>query len=191
MSVTAQEVTEVRDWLASYGPDPAGGMTRRLYTTEWLDAQMALKKRFEDLGMTAEFDEVGNLYGILEGTDEPDAAIATGSHVDTVVQGGKLDGALGIFCGYLAVKDLLNTYGAPRKTLMVVSMAEEEGSRFPFAFWGSKNLVGTVPLDEIAGLEDDNGVSFADAMASCGFGPRTKSTSPADRIKTFIELHIE
>lgn len=196
MSVSAEDVESIRSWLASYGSDESGteelrGMTRLLFTPEWLDAQLALKQKFEDLGMVAEFDEVGNLYGTYPGTDGTDDVIATGSHVDTVVHGGQLDGALGIFGGYLAIKNLVETYGAPKKSLRVVSMAEEEGSRFPFVFWGSKNIVGTVPASDIEGVVDNDGVSFADAMAACGFGLRKSPVSPADRIKTFVELHIE
>lgn len=191
MSVTAREVEDIRDWLANFGPDPAGGMSRLLFTKDWLDAQTALRQRFEDLGMEAEFDEVGNLYGTLRGTSGSGRAVACGSHVDTVVQGGKLDGALGIFGGYLAVKDLLERYGRPSKDLMVISMAEEEGSRFPFVFWGSKNLVGKVDPAEIEGIADAEGTYFTDAMRDCGFGPRTSATSKADAINAFVELHIE
>lgn len=191
MGISTEEVVATRDWLASYGPDPDGGMTRLLFSDSWLDAQMALKGKFEDLGMVAEFDEVGNLVGTYPGTDGTGDVIATGSHVDTVVQGGKLDGALGIFGGYLAVKSLIDTYGAPKKSLRIISMAEEEGSRFPFVFWGSKNLVGAVPESDIAGLADGDGTAFTDAMRRCGFSARTAATSPLDRVRAFLELHIE
>ena len=92
MSTSVQEVESVRDWLASFGTDETGGMTRLLFTPEWLDAQLALKQKFEDMGMVAEFDEVGNLVGTYPGTDGTDDVIACGSHVDTVVHGGKLLG---------------------------------------------------------------------------------------------------
>ena len=191
MSVTAEEVVRTRDWLASYGPDERGGMTRLLFTREWLDAQLALKQKFEDLGMTAAFDEVGNLIATYPGTDGTGDVIATGSHVDTVVQGGKLDGALGIFGGYLAVKDLIETHGAPKKGLRIISMAEEEGSRFPFVFWGSKNLVGTVPASDLKGVSDAEGIPFTEAMTEAGFGLRTAPASGLDHVKSFVELHIE
>ena len=191
MSITTSDIESIRDWLASFGTDETGGMTRLLFTKEWLDAQLALKQKFEDLGMVAEFDEVGNLYGTLKGTDGTNDVIATGSHVDTVVHGGKLDGALGIFGGYLAVKELLETYGAPKKSLQVISMAEEEGSRFPFVFWGSKNLVGRVEASEIEDVCDNDGVPFTQAMQACGFGVRTSALSHADNIRKFVELHIE
>ncbi|QWT17968.1 allantoate deiminase [Collinsella sp. zg1085] len=191
MSITPEEVVAARDWLASFGCDERGGMTRLLFSKSWLAAQLALKQRFEDLGMTAEFDEVGNLVGTYQGSGESEEIIATGSHVDTVVQGGKLDGALGIFGGYLAIKHLIENYGTPKKSLRIISMAEEEGSRFPFVFWGSKNLVGCVPAADIQGIADSEGVSFVEAMNDCGFSPRTQTSSPLDKVEAFVELHIE
>ncbi len=191
MGTSVRDVESIRDWLASFGADEAGGVTRLLFTPEWLDAQLALKQKFEDLGMVAEFDEVGNLVGSYPGTDGTGEVIACGSHVDTVAQGGKLDGALGIFGGYLAIKDLVETYGAPKKTLRVISMAEEEGSRFPFVFWGSKNLVGSVPESAVADVADNDGVAFTDAMKRCGFTCRTSATSPLTGVTKFLELHIE
>ncbi|AEB07734.1 amidase, hydantoinase/carbamoylase family [Coriobacterium glomerans PW2] len=191
MSVTENEIVENVEWLAKNGADPAGGMTRLLFTKEWLAAQLALKQRFEEAGMVASFDEVGNLYGTYSGTDGSEDIIMTGSHVDTVIQGGKYDGALGVIGGFLAVKHLVEEYGRPKKNLTVISMAEEEGSRFPFVFWGSKNLVGSVPASEIADVVDPEGISFADAMRDCGFSLRTSPTSAADHMKAFVELHIE
>ncbi|MBV5337203.1 MAG: Zn-dependent hydrolase, partial [Deltaproteobacteria bacterium] len=70
----------------------------------------------------------------------------------------KLDGQLGIFGGYLAVKHLLETFGRPKKSLQIISMAEEEGSRFPYAFWGSRNIFGLAKKEDVEGLKDTQGV---------------------------------
>lgn len=191
MSITTGEIGRIMDWLSAYGADPAGGMTRLLYTDAWLQAQKALKEKFEQLGMRASFDEVGNLIGVYPGTDGSGEIAATGSHVDTVVSGGRLDGQLGIFGGYLAVKDLLETYGPPKRGLAVISIAEEEGSRFPYVFWGSKNLLGMAKPEEVMDIEDMNGVRFADAMRQCGFDFRKSASTPMEQVKAFVELHIE
>lgn len=184
------EIEKSIDWLTSFGKDPAGGITRLLYTDSWLDAQNGLRKRFEELGMNTRFDEVGNLSGRIEGTEFPEETIATGSHVDTVANGGKLDGQLGIIGGMLAIRNLVEKYGQPKRTLEVVSMAEEEGSRFPYVFWGSKNMFGLVNKDEVSGIEDNEGKSFVDEMRRCGFDFK-KDNSIRDDIKAFIEIHIE
>ncbi|MGL4675171.1 MAG: Zn-dependent hydrolase, partial [Wohlfahrtiimonas sp.] len=87
-----ERFTEISEWLSNIGADPTGGMTRLLYTQEWIDAQNALKQRFIDNGFEANFDEVGNLFGRVVGSKYPDETILSGSHIDTVVNGGNLDG---------------------------------------------------------------------------------------------------
>lgn len=191
MGISIKEIESTMNWISSYGADPTGGMSRLLYSDSWLEVQNALKNKFEELGMEANFDEVGNLFGKVIGTENPEETIATGSHVDTVVNGGNLDGQLGIFGGYLAIKHLLETYGKPKRSLEIISMAEEEGSRFPTVFWGSKNLFGLGNKEEVVNIADANGVKFVDAMHKCGFDFKKDSSSSMKDVKAFVELHIE
>lgn len=81
-------------------------------------------------GLETRFDEVGNLYGRLNGTEYPQEVVLSGSHIDTVVNGGNLDGQFGALAAWLAIDWLKTQYGAPLRTVEVVAMAEEEGSRF-------------------------------------------------------------
>lgn len=191
MDISVNEIKEILDWMSSYGKNEAGGMTRLLYSKSWLEVQMALKEKFEEIGMEARFDEVGNLYGRLVGTEPESGTVATGSHVDTVVNGGNLDGQLGIFGGYLAVKSLLETCGRPKKNLEVISMAEEEGSRFPYVFWGSKNLFGLAKKEDVENITDSEGIKFVDAMRGCGFDFKKDADTSISDVKAFVELHIE
>lgn len=191
MSITCENIKNTLEWASSFGTNDTGGMTRLLYTKEWLGAQKALKQKFEELGMKAQFDEIGNLKGTLEGTDGTGDTVGTGSHIDTVVNGGTLDGQLGIIGGYLAIADLFATYGKPKKNLAVFSIAEEEGSRFPAVFWGSKNLFHIQKDEEVLNLEDIDGIRFTDAMHQCGFDFQESKTSLMDGVKQFVELHIE
>jgi len=190
MDIKPNEIEETMGWLSSISDGDGPGTTRLLYSASWLRAQQELKARFETIGMQCRFDAIGNLYANMEGTETPEKTIATGSHVDTVVNGGKLDGQLGIFGGYLAVKKLLETFGKPKKSIQIISMAEEEGSRFPYVFWGSKNIFGLAKQEDVAGLRDANGISFLDAMHQCGFDFSTDYRERTD-IEAFIELHIE
>ena len=189
MDILLSEVQELMDWLSSISDEKGPGTTRLLYSTSWLRAQEELEERFKSLGLTCHFDAIGNLYGTVEGTENPEETIATGSHVDTVVKGGKLDGQLGIFGGYLAVRKLLETYGKPKKSMQIISMAEEEGSRFPYVFWGSKNIFGLARKEDVMNLKDANGIGFVDAMHECGFD-FVADFKPRTDIKAFIELHI-
>ncbi|MFB8524833.1 hydantoinase/carbamoylase family amidase [Enterococcus faecalis] len=135
--------------LSAIGSDPAGGMTRLLYTDSWLAAQKYVQSQTEAFGLETQFDEVGNLFCRVAGTEFPQETILTGSHIDTVVNGGTLDGQYGVIASMTAVQYLLDKYGKPRRSLEVLSMAEEEGSRFPTVFWGSKNVVGEAKREDI------------------------------------------
>lgn len=187
----AKEAVDLLQWLGKFGEDPAGGISRLLYSPEWVDAQDALKKLFTEQGLKANFDEVGNLFGRLEGSKYPDETILSGSHVDTVTSGGHYDGQYGIVAAYLAVKYLKEKYGQPLRNIDIVSIAEEEGSRFPFAFWGSKNMVRAVSEDEIKDVKDFDGVPFTEAMEKAGFGVRSDSTGIPEDWKAWVELHVE
>jgi allantoate deiminase len=190
MNFSLDEIRQTIAWLSSISDSEGEGTTRTLYSPSWLRAQKELKNRFEALGASCSFDAVGNLYATIGGSERPGETIATGSHVDTVVNGGRLDGQLGIAGGYLAVRKLLESYGKPKKNLQVISLAEEEGSRFPYVFWGSKNLFGLAGREDVEQLSDVNGVRFVDAMHSCGFDFQ-ESFKPRSDISAFIELHIE
>ena len=146
------------------GADPAGGMTRVLYSPEWLETQQQFKKRMAASGLETRFDEVGNLYGRLNGTEYPQEVVLSGSHIDTVVNGGNLDGQFGALAAWLAIDWLKTQYGAPLRTVEVVAMAEEEGSRFPYVFWGSKNIFGLANPDDVRNISDAKGTRFVDAM---------------------------
>ncbi|WP_053365761.1 allantoate deiminase [Bacillus sp. FJAT-27245] len=185
------DVAHLVDWLGEYGKDPEGGVTRLLYTDEWVKAQKALEKVLQEDGLTTHYDEIGNLFGRLEGSKYNDETILTGSHVDTVRNAGKLDGAFGILAGILAIRYLKEKYGQPLRNLEVVSFAEEEGSRFPYAFWGSKNLVGLAKQEDVENIVDFNGIPFVDAMREAGFDFRDESIAFRNDLKAFVEIHIE
>ncbi|MDO5650064.1 MAG: allantoate deiminase [Gallicola sp.] len=179
--------------FSNIGKTENNGLTRLLYTDEWANAQRRMKEEMEAIGMEANFDAVGNLIGTLVGTDENPKVIATGSHIDSVVEGGNLDGQYGILAGLSAVRDLVKEYGKPKNSLQVISMAEEEGSRFPYVFWGSKNLFNMItPEDkkEVEKIEDGSGHSFVSEMRKHGFDFKSEEDEPVS-IDKFIEIHIE
>ncbi|MCM3636123.1 allantoate deiminase [Sporosarcina luteola] len=193
MNVTdiTREITHLEEWLAEHGKDPEGGVTRLLYTKEWVEAQKALENLMQEDGLTTRYDEIGNLFGRLEGSTYKEETILTGSHVDTVKNGGKLDGAFGILAGVLAIRLLKEKYGQPLRNLEVVSFAEEEGSRFPYAFWGSKNFVGIAKKEDVQNITDFDDVPFVEAMRKAGFTFRDESIAFRNDLKGFVEIHIE
>nr|WP_156153419.1 Zn-dependent hydrolase [Domibacillus robiginosus] len=178
------------EWLAVFGGNEGGGVTRLLYSDTWLEAQHALKGLMQAKGLDVRFDEVGNLFGRRVGVEEPESVILTGSHIDTVINGGKFDGAYGIAASLLAVERLYEQYGPPKRTIDVVSLAEEEGSRFPLTFWGSGWITGLYDLDQAEHIYDQDGISLKDAMEKASFGA-TSMPSQLKKPKAFVEVHIE
>ncbi|GGA66026.1 Zn-dependent hydrolase [Ornithinibacillus halotolerans] len=191
MADLEKDIVGMLETLGSHGKDPAGGISRFLYSKEWLAAQKYLEQEMKELGLDVHFDEIGNLYGQLKGSKYPNETILSGSHVDTVGNAGYYDGQLGIVAAFLAIKYLKEKYGQPLRNIEVISMAEEEGSRFPYAFWGSKNVVGTAKREDVENIKDADGVSFVDAMRECGFDFREENKGIREDIKAFVEMHNE
>src|SRR3989454_813313 len=169
------------DALYAIGAEPDGGAYRPLYGPAWATAVERVERWLKDAGLTTRRDAVGNLWGLAEGTDKG-KSIVTGSHIDTVRHGGRLDGALGIVAGLTAVEALLKEKGKPRRRLEVGAVCEEEGSRFATNFWGSRAIVGAI---------DSPDAAMAEAMRERGLDPATVASAARDDIDTFVELHIE
>ena len=169
------------DELYAIGAEPDGGAYRPLYGPAWATALDRVERWLKDGGLKTRRDAVGNLWGRAEGTDKG-KSIVTGSHIDTVRRGGRLDGALGIVAGLTAVEALLKAQGKPRRTVEVVAICEEEGSRFSTNFWGSSAITGGIDH-----VPDD----IAAAMRERGLDPQKVASAARDDIDTFVELHIE
>ena len=169
------------DELYAIGAQPDGGTYRGLYDDAWATAVERVERWLNEAGLKTRRDAVGNLWGRVEGTDKG-KSIVTGSHIDTVRRGGRLDGALGIVAGLTAVESLLKEKGKPRRTLEVVAICEEEGSRFQTNFWGSRAI--TASIDHVA-------PDMAAAMRERGLDPGRVASAARDDIDTFVELHIE
>lgn len=187
-----QETENLLKWLGEFGKDSnGGGVSRFLYKPEWTEAQKALEQHMQQRGFVVQYDDVGNLFGRLEGTVYKDETILTGSHVDTVKNGGLYDGQFGIIAGIIALDYLKKEYGQPLRNLEVVSMAEEEGSRFPYAFWGVKNILGIAKREDVEAMVDFDGIPFIEAMRKAGFHFRPEGSTVRKDLKAFVEVHVE
>jgi len=180
------------DELAQQGAHGETGVARLVYSPEWAAAQDLLARWMEEAGLRVERDAVGNVWGYLDGSDASGGVIVTGSHVDSQNPGGRFDGALGIVAGITALAALKARHGQPRRTLAVVSLVEEEASRFPTAnFWGSRAIIGRIAPEEPKRLRGYDGVTMAEAMRDAGLDPARVAESQREDIETFVELHIE
>jgi N-carbamoyl-L-amino-acid hydrolase len=173
--------------LAPIGRDPATGGVNRL---PWTPAELACRDWFraaaDARSLAVEQDRNGNLWAYWGDPDAPELVV-TGSHLDSVVDGGAYDGALGVVCAFAAVDALRDSGAQPVRPVAVVSFNEEEGARFGRACLGSKLLTGALDPAEASALRDDDGLRLCD-VADCDFGAEPERVS---RIAAFVEVHVE
>jgi allantoate deiminase len=176
------------NWLGQFGEQPGGGIIRHVYDGAWSAARNALMQEMRDAGLDVREDAVGNVFGRIEG--ESSRVILTGSHIDTVVLGGRYDGALGVLSALAALR-ALTTRGKPKKSVEMVALCEEEDSRFHANFWGSRGILGLIDQAELEALVDQDGVSIGTAMRDAGFPPERYREAIRKDLDAFVELHIE
>ncbi|MGH8876870.1 MAG: allantoate amidohydrolase [Stackebrandtia sp.] len=169
-----------------------GGYRRFVYTPAELECRAWFTAQANHRGLSVDTDRNGNLWAWW-GDPAAGGAIATGSHLDSVPDGGAFDGPLGIVSAFAAI-DLLRADGfVPARPIAVAAFAEEEGARFGVACLGSRLLSGAITPEAARALTDDNGVSLADAMDAVGADPAAigEDRELLSRIDAYVELHIE
>lgn len=179
--------------LAEIGRDPAGGITRLAYSAEEARARRWLADRFAQLDLAVQIDAAGNLIARRAGTDAT-APVLTGSHVDTVPQGGRFDGAAGALAALEVARTLDEENVTTRRPIEFVVFAAEESPRFTAAHrFGSRAMAGQVSSEDADALVDDDGITVTQAMTQRGLAPERLADArrrPGD-IAAFLELHIE
>lgn len=161
---------------------------RASFTPEYMAAKEKIRALMTEAGLQTYEDSVGNLYGVLKG--ETDDIVLTGSHLDTVKNGGKYDGACGIVLPILALEELVKEGFKPIKSVAVIAMYEEEGSRFPSSYLSSRFITGKMADGELE-EKDENGITIREAMAAYGYSPMDYRASKLSNVAAFFELHVE
>jgi beta-ureidopropionase / N-carbamoyl-L-amino-acid hydrolase len=192
--VTAVSFAGLWESLLPVGRDPAAGGYNRF---SWTPVDTACRAWFSEAaserGLRAETDRNGNLWAWWEPPAATGPAVVTGSHLDSVPNGGAFDGPLGVVSGFAAL-DLLREQGQqPVRPLGVAAFSEEEGGRFGVACLGSRLLTGAISPAAARDLADAGGVTLARAMADAGHDPA--GLGPDDHllagIGAYVELHVE
>lgn len=168
------------------------GVSRLALTEADRQAREIVTEEMKSLGMSVTTDACCNLWGRFEGgTDSPGVVI--GSHLDSVPEGGRYDGVLGVACGLGAARDILAEDPRPRRSLSVVVFTAEESSRFSLATVGSKAVTGNLSLLDTLRFKDKRGVTLLDALRAFGGRPERiprDCLAPAS-YHSYFELHIE
>jgi hydantoinase/carbamoylase family amidase len=186
MKINQDELLADLDKLAQIGRNADGGITRRALSVEDAEARRHVQARCRELGLEVRHDQVGNLRARRRGKrDLP--PVMTGSHLDSVPSGGRLDGPLGVV-GALAAVEALGDIETERPIEIVVFVGEE-GSRFPRGTIGSAAMSGHVAVEKIWELRDADGISYREAMAT--YGDESEPLPAREPPFAFVELHVE
>jgi N-carbamoyl-L-amino-acid hydrolase len=168
------------------------GAHREAFTPGWVAARDFLKSKLALLPVETHTDAAGNLWSTLPGRSP--AALLIGGHMDSVPDGGWLDGCLNTLAGLEILRRIAEESGGrPAATVRLVDWADEEGSRFGKSLFGSSACAGQLDTDVAARLRDRDGILLPDAMRAVGldFGRVAESRRELARAAAYIELHIE
>ena len=182
-------IAELRE-LAARTSTPDGAQ-RLAWGPVWRDARAWFKDKISELGLRVETDSAGNNWVTIAGGSTK--TVIVGSHLDSVPNGGWLDGALGVVAALEAMRTHVNA--RPPVTLKLVDWADEEGARFGRSLLGSSAAAGSLKIDDVRELEDRQGVRLVDALAENGVMldrmPDARRELKSFEARAYLELHIE
>lgn len=171
-------------------PD-ARGRTNRTGSAANRQARDYLSERLREAGLSVAVDPVGNIAGtwVPDGVDPDAAPVASGSHLDSVPEGGIFDGPLGVYAALEAVRALRDAEADLDRPVTVVSFTEEEGATFGDGLLGSSVATGATSVEAAHALTDDDGRSLGEALSEIGY--RGEGVVDPSRWDGFLELHVE
>ncbi|MFF2128021.1 allantoate amidohydrolase [Streptomyces olivochromogenes] len=170
----------------------SGGYRRFAWTGADADCRAWFRAQAESRGLRYELDRNGNQWAWLGDPAEGDAVV-TGSHLDSVPDGGAFDGPLGVVSSFAALDELRARQAEFIRPLAIVNFGDEEGARFGLACVGSRLAAGQLTVEQAHRLTDGDGITLPQAMERAGYDPDTIGPDPERlaRIGAFVELHVE
>ena len=183
-------IAELKELRALTGDE--NGAQRVAFTETWLKARQFLRAKVSDLPLEIHNDAAGNTWFTLRG--ESEKCLLIGGHIDSVPNGGWLDGSLNVLAGVEILRRIYAQYnGKPPVTVRLVDWADEEGARFGKSLFGSSACSGNLDMTEARGLVDKQGVKLPEALKKVGidFERVKESGVELKHAAAYLELHIE
>ena len=184
-------IMEWLDELAEVSEDPAE-LTRRYLTPEHVRAAELIMRRMREAGMSARLDAVGNVVGSFPGRRPGARRLILGSHLDTVRNAGKYDGALGVMLPIACLRSLHEQGRRLDYPVDVIAFGDEEGVRFQATLFGSRAAAGDLDPAMLQAIDED-GVHLHEAMRAFGLDPDAVDDARyrRDEVAAYVEVHIE
>ena len=170
-----------------------GSVTRLVFSIKELRSRQFLIHQMRQIGLQIHIDRIGNIFGRLDGANAKAPALLVGSHLDTVLHGGKFDGTMGVMAALEAVRILKEQKLVLQSPVEVVCFVGEESSRFGYSTLGSSLVAGEIHAKDLAHAADAQGTKLEDILASMGIYRKNLRSMRRDpsTIKAYLELHIE
>jgi hydantoinase/carbamoylase family amidase len=193
LKIKIQRVMEDIRTISSLRPEGSVGCTRFSFSEEDHYAREYVIREMIGAGAKVWTDSVGNIHGRIAGTEKEKSRVLVGSHLDTVRNGGPLDGLLGVAAGMEILRVFQEEKIKPVRDFEVIAFSEEEGSNFGATMLGSKCLTGKAGLEELKRLKNDEGISAYEVMKKFGLNPDSigEDLLKPEDYHAMIELHIE
>jgi beta-ureidopropionase / N-carbamoyl-L-amino-acid hydrolase len=184
----AERLQNLIDQFSKFGMTENNGVTRLSLSVEDISARKKFQSLCEKIGMTVIYDDMGTMYATLPGKQSL-PPIVIGSHLDSVIKGGRFDGVLGVLTALEAVYTIKDENIELDYPITIVNFTNEEGARFEPSLMASGVLSGKFDKAKMLASKDKTGKTFAQALSESGFeGPASNRLQEAS---AFIELHIE
>jgi len=194
LTISKERLKTHIEQLGEIGKTSDNGVQRLALSKEDREATLMVSEWMKEAGLTVRHDHFGNLIGRKEGQNPSLPPVMIGSHIDSVRNGGKFDGVIGVLAGIEIVQAISESHIVHEHPVEVVAFCEEEGSRFNDGLFGSRGMVGKVRKEDLQ-IVDDNYVTRYDALQTFGFGINPDSIDQSVRkpgdVKQYFELHIE
>lgn len=192
MKINAERLAHHFEQMSLIGKIGETGTCRPAHSAEEKQAFELAAGWMYSAGMQTRIDNFGNLIGTLKGTDPQLPVLMMGSHLDSQPYGGRFDGVAGVLCAIEAVTTLTENGIKPKRTIEIISFADEEGWRFKKGLFGSRGILGKLEPGELQ-RTDANGITREKALVDfgCDIGKFKESEYTAGSIFAFLELHIE
>jgi len=191
MPVDAQGAIDMLKELRALTADENGAQ-RLAWSPVWLKARAWFQSKLRELPVEHHLDAAGNSWTTLTGASEK--TLILGSHLDSVPNGGWLDGCLGVIAAFTVLRRIAEQYdGKPPVTVRLVDWADEEGARFGRSLFGSSAFAGSQSIEQDRGRTDAGGVRLEDALGACGVKMDSIGDAGLERrnAAAYLELHIE
>jgi N-carbamoyl-L-amino-acid hydrolase len=176
------------DQYARIGATTGGGVSRLALTDEDREARDLLTRDLEAIDCPVLVDDLGNMRGILQGATAL-GAIQIASHLDTVIRGGRFDGAAGVLAGLEVLRALRDRDSVPSRSIELINWTNEEGARFEPAMIGSGTATGVFEADWMHARTDREGIRLGSELERIGYLGQQRHRPPIGR--AYLELHIE